>query len=269
MTNGTWSDGYAYCVQLIKVLQPPNVTYAKTNYDTHIHLPSLQKDGYIVNVPIPQSWGVDGPSTAQTDFPWAYHTEAFTLATANSGMMAVPPANSIPDANQDLQSFYADNPNSYIFVGPLVSDVLIEMNTNFQFITHLVWHPDGGIPVSMSSFPWSIDCNEYNAIADANPTVQNSLRTPTNGDLTKTFQTLEVTSFVPSLLKWDFNRADYKKNVTPGLWVPRPKKAGGGGGNLSPMGTGPMGSAVTVPNFGNAALLPRGTATGVGVMNGV
>jgi len=278
VTNGTPTTGYAYCVQLVRILAPPQVAYAKTGYNVHLYVSAFGgagQDGYFIKVTSPRDgsgnvlWGLDGGPVALTQFPWAYDTDAFTQVSANSGTLAVPPANSIPDLNGTAQSFYADNPNRKLDATLPPLDVLIEMNVNWQFVTHLVWHPDGGIPISMSQAKWYLDCNEYNATADLTPTVQNSLRTSGNWDLTKTFQTLGDNSSIPSYLQWFYNQWNYRGTVEPAIWTPRPKRANGGVPNLAPMGSGPMGGATTVPRFGNAALLPRGSAANTVGMNSV
>lgn len=278
LTNSTPSTGYSYCVQLVRILAPPEVTYAKTGYNAHIHIPVLGPAGadqYQTELPRPKDgsgivlWGLDGAEISITDFPWAYNTDAFTQFPANSGELAVPPATSIKDVNGTAQSFYADNPNRKVDVTLQPVDPLIEMNTNWQFVTNFAWHPDGGIPISLAQYRWSLDCNEYNATADLTPTVANSFRTSGNWDLTKTFQTLGSNSFVPTYLQWNYNQDNYKGNVSPAIIIYRPKKASGGGPNLAPMGSGSMNGPVTVPNFGNQALLPRGGAANFVGMNGM
>lgn len=275
MTNSTSSTGYGYCTQLVRVLSSTEVPFAKTGYSIVKYSPSLMEDVFSTAAVKPKDasgntqWGVDGAPISVSQFPWAYNTEAFTQFSANSGALAVPPANSIPDLNKTLQSFYADNPHSQIPILSFGVDTLIELNSNWQFVTHATWHPDGGIPISVAQYRWYLDCNEYNATADRTGLPADSAYTPTNWDLNKTYQTLGSNSFVPTYLQWFYNQNDYSGMVDPGIFRVRPKKAGGGGPNVAPMGSGPMGGAVTVPNFGNKALLPRGAGVNVGGMNSV
>jgi hypothetical protein len=276
ITNGTSSSGYSYVAQNAKQLLPPEVAFAKTGAAYH----RVAKDGevaidisdYATSQPRDGSgntlWGIDA-RIGFTQFPWAYSQDDFTRSTAGSGMLAVPPANSINDPNRVKQSYYSDNPSGGWRNASGYSDgtAYIEANYNLRLMTFLVWHPDGGVPIGLWKATWSIDSNEYNLRADQTASAIEGNQSSGNWDLTKTFQTYSGSPVQGQYyVQWDYNGDDYNNFVFPSVIRKRVKGAFPGI-FPAPIGPAPINGAIQFGAVGPG--LPRCGVSNFLAMNGM
>jgi hypothetical protein len=252
--NTTNSDGVFYMIQKGNVRSQWTEVYdASSLSDIFTYTPSSPTDRGDNNYSLDQIDGNPG------SYPWGWRG-IVTNATAGSGELAVPPANSAPDQNNDNQSYYADNPGIFFNDVSTSPFTYTHFSNHYAFKTFFVWHPNGGIPIAVAGIDWNIDDDEDNPTARVTKSRLQSLSVPANWPRTAS-QTVGNVYGGPLYVTWDHRLQDLTGHGINVYIQRKPRSPSSAIPNQGPMGTGGQLGMI------NAAGLPNGLAANVGTMN--
>lgn len=134
---------------------------------------------------------------------WAGKGGSVTLR-AGAGPITIPADGTVMDVNGQPLDATWDNPHSLELPSQTNPLVLVSQKWSLQLATSVIFQASGGIPIAIATDTWSINVNESNPTAAANPTFANAYLNKNNwvGSATQTPGTVTTT---PSLIQWSGN----------------------------------------------------------------